>query len=59
LKAARTAVARVSSAPNQMQIDHKIVNPATGILMLILVIGSKAQELPLLRIDPGRWAETR
>jgi hypothetical protein len=36
-----------------MQIDHKMVNPATGILMLILVVGSKAQELPLLGIDPG------
>jgi hypothetical protein len=30
LKAAGTAVVRISSAPNQMQIDHKIVNPATG-----------------------------
>jgi hypothetical protein len=30
-----------------------MVNPATGILMLVLVVGSKAEELPLLRINPG------
>jgi hypothetical protein len=47
LNAAGTAVVRVSSPPNQTQIDHKMVNPATAILMLILVVDSKAQELPL------------
>jgi hypothetical protein len=30
LTAAGTALVRVSSTPNQMQIDHKMINPATA-----------------------------